>query len=118
MGSGVAIATSRKFDVGEEVQFGDETKGIIVSMGYFNIAVRGDDGHVIQIPNSDVQKQRLVNLSRTDRSQELQTLRFMYEDFNRMNEILEDIKLEIESSCPTTIRELNRAYITEFDQDC
>merc|ERR1711862_394582 len=63
-------------------------------------------------------KQSLVNVSRNERSQIEQSLRFMYKDIDQMEDIIQDIKAEIEASCPKLILDGSRRFdvlMSDFD---
>lgn len=57
--NGVEMAASDRFYEGDEVHFGDGTKGFIVKMGFLRTKVRLYDESVIDIPNSQVRDEEL-----------------------------------------------------------
>ena len=77
-----------------------------------------DNSLVMRIPYSQINKQTLVNVSRNQKYQIKQSLRFQYKDIEHMDDIISDIKTEIQASCPTLILDGSRPFyvlISEFN---
>jgi small-conductance mechanosensitive channel len=74
---------------------------------------------VIDIENSKLSGQQVINMSRVGNSRIATTLRFKYQDIQQLPDALEKIKAEIEKSCPTLITKGKpfRAKITSFERD-
>jgi len=108
--SGLAISAANKFTLGEEILLGDGTKGHVTRMGWMETVIRGPDELSVRIPNSQVYAQRIINISRMKQCQVEQTLRFKYEDLDRIQNIFQDIKKGIEKLCPTLITDGSRPY--------
>ena len=74
----------------------------------------------MEIPYSEVQNQKIINLSRASNSQVKQTLRFQYKDMYGLKQILNQIKKEIKASCPTLITDGSRSFsvvMTDYKED-
>jgi len=97
--SGVALSTGDRFLEGDEIQLGDGQAGIIEKMGIAYTDLRGYDEITTRIPNSQLSQQRVRNLSRVTRSQVTQTLWFSYKDMDKMADIMEAIKQEVNATC-------------------
>ena len=76
--------------------------------------IRFDDELQISIPNKDFSNQRLINVSRVKYCQVEQSLRFNYEDIQKLPSVLEEIKNEIRSSCPLAIVDGTRPFRAFF----
>lgn len=118
--SGLALSTSEKFRKGDLIKLGDNTTGVVERLGILFTEVRGGDEVITKIPNSQLANQRVSNLSRMQRSQVTQTLRFEYEDLPKMPELLESIKQEIQQACPNVITDGSRPFranLNSFNAD-
>jgi len=74
----------------------------------------------MEIPYSEIREQKVINLSRADKSQVQQTLRFQYKDMFRLKDVLEEIKTEIKTACPTLITDDSRSFtvvMTDYKED-
>lgn len=82
--------------------------------------VRGGDEVITKIPNNQLANQRVSNLSRMQKCQVKQTLRFHYEDLPKIPKLLESIKQEIQDSCEHVITDGSRPFranLNEFHAD-
>lgn len=68
------------------------------------------DEIMISIPNADLLKERLSNLSRVRHSQVKQVLRLRYDDVDKIPSLIEQIKHEIKKSCPSLIVDGSRPF--------
>jgi small-conductance mechanosensitive channel len=77
------------------------------------------DMSVLDIANSNLSGQRVINMSRVGHSKITTTLRFKYQDVQKLPDALDKVKAEIEKSCPTLITKGKpfRAKITSFERD-
>lgn len=135
--SGLTLHLSEKLFEGDDVRFHDGTSGRIVSMGWFETMVRNSDEIVVGVPNTEVRRckvchyllssyglwlnhfpflscfqlsgQRVYNLSRTPKSQVLQTLRVSYDDADKISTFLEAIKTEVKK-LPKIITDGSRPF--------
>ena len=107
---GFALGASDKFYEGDELRFSDGTVGIVEYMGLMKTTIRTPDELTIDVPNNDLANQRLVNLSRATKSQVKQTLRFSYDDVDKLPVVLDDILAEIKTSCPALITDGSRPF--------
>eukprot|EP00584_Thalassiosira_punctigera_P020593 CAMPEP_0172564002 /NCGR_PEP_ID=MMETSP1067-20121228/102653_1 /TAXON_ID=265564 ORGANISM="Thalassiosira punctigera, Strain Tpunct2005C2" /NCGR_SAMPLE_ID=MMETSP1067 /ASSEMBLY_ACC=CAM_ASM_000444 /LENGTH=362 /DNA_ID=CAMNT_0013354569 /DNA_START=266 /DNA_END=1354 /DNA_ORIENTATION=+ len=116
--NGVEMAAADRFYVGDNVHFGDGTKGFIEHMGFLRTKIRKYDSSVVDIPNAQLGGQRIINISRTHVCRILTELRFEYEDVPKIPDALEAVKEEIIAACPRLIREGKpfRAMISGFER--
>jgi small-conductance mechanosensitive channel len=101
-------------DEGDKVQFGNGIGGTIVKMGWMETMIRGPDEITLTVPNADLASQHVSNLSRVNRSQVKQTLRFEYKDVDKLPLVVQDIKKEIKSACPELISDGTRPFHVHF----
>lgn len=115
---GVEMAASDRFYEGDNVHFGDGTKGYIVKMGFLRTKVRTYDGQVLDIPNTQLGGNRVTNISRTHSCRVITKLRFEYKDIQELPPVLEAVKEEIANSCSPLIKDKAfRAFISSFERD-
>jgi len=118
--SGLFLSASNKVYAGDDVAFGDGTKGKVMKLGWMETVMRESDNTITAIPNSKLANQKISNYSRVRMSQVTQTLRFHYEDADKMPALLESIKKEIQKSCPKLITDGSRpfrVFWTSFNED-
>lgn len=102
------------------MKFGNGISGTIVKMGWMETLLRGPDEIMVSVPNADLAGERVSNLSRIQKSQVKQTLRFEYKDGCKLPLVLKDIKKEITAACPELISDGSRpfrAHFTSFGPD-
>lgn len=87
--------------------------------GLLHTRVQKYDNSVIVVPNSQLGGQRVINISRSHTCRVLTTLRFEYDDVQRIPAALELAKQEIEAPCPKLIKKGKpfRAMISSFERD-
>ncbi|CAB9502812.1 MscS family protein [Seminavis robusta] len=95
---------------GDDVRLGDGTEGTIRKIGLVETEIAGYDNIVIKLPNSQIINQRVSNISRTKQSQVKQILRFDYTDIEKVPQLLQDIKEEIQASCPKLITDGSKPF--------
>jgi small-conductance mechanosensitive channel len=112
MVSGFTMTTSNRFYVGDFVKFGQDGNafmGTVISLGWLETQVRGADELVHTIPNAKLEGIAVSNLSRNDRCQVKQTLRFHYEDIHKLPALLETMKKNIiEATTPHIVTDDSR----------
>lgn len=115
--NGIEMAASDRFFEGDNVHFGDGTQGYIVKLGFLRTKVRKYDGAVLDVPNTQLGGQRLINVSKTKTCQVLTKIRFSYDDIQRIPDALEICKDEIKKACPKLIIDGKpfRAMISSFE---
>jgi small-conductance mechanosensitive channel len=115
---GFVIQAWDAFDVGDDVKLGDGTEGTIKTVGLVETEIVGYDNINVRIPNAHL-SQRISNLSRIKRSQVKQTLRFKYSDLDKLPNVLNNIKKEIQASCPKLIAigKPFQAVLTQYEPD-
>lgn len=101
--AGLTIRAWDAFEVGEDVELGDGTAGTIIKIGLVETELMGGDDTIMLIPNAQIVKERVSNLSRTTRSQVKQVLRFSYDDISSIPGVLANVREEIRSSCPRLV---------------
>lgn len=108
--SGISVTTSEKFHVGEDIQLGDKTRGIVKKMGWFFTDLRGADEITIKIPNNELANQRISNISRMDKCQVRADLRISYADHAKIPKFCTDVKIELEKECVDLIVDGSRPF--------
>jgi small-conductance mechanosensitive channel len=103
--AGIEMSTSDRFYEGDNCHFGDGTQGYIEKMGFLRTKVRKYDGSILDIPNTQLGGQRLVNVSKTKTCQVLTKIHFEYDVIQKIPGALEICKEEIKSACPKLITE-------------
>lgn len=107
---GVIVQAADLFEVGEDVRFGDGTEGTIHKIGLVETEIMGYDNIIIKLPNSQIVKQRVSNISRMKESRVFQPLRFSYDDLDKVPQVLQDIKEEIKAACPKLITDGSKPF--------
>lgn len=108
--SGIAVTTSEKFHVGEDIQLGDSTRGIVENMGWLYTDLRGFDEIIIKIPNNQLASQRISNISRMDKCQVKVNLRVSYADHAKIPTFCASIKEELLKVCQELISDGSRPF--------
>lgn len=72
--------------------------------------IRGSDEVMVSVPNNDLARQQVSNLSRVRHSQVKTTLRFKLADADELPQLLETIKDEIVTACPAVIADGSRPF--------
>lgn len=118
--NGLMLASSDRIYEGDQVRFPNGNTGTIVKLGWLETVVRGSDEVMMSIPNTDLVKQQVSNLSRVRYSQVKQVLRFKYKDAGKLPALLTSIKEEIQLTCPELITDGSRpfrAHWTDYGTD-
>jgi hypothetical protein len=68
------------------------------------------DEVLVSIPNTDLLKERVSNLSRVRHSQVKQILRIRYDDVDKIPILIDQIKYEIKKVCPSIIADGSRPF--------
>ena len=113
---GLAVQAWDAFTVGEIVLLDDGTEGTITEIGLVETHVKGYDAVVTRIPNKQLTTARVSNLSRVKTSRIVQPLRFAYHDLEKLPAVLERIKQEIQTSCPTVITDGSSAFLAVLEE--
>lgn len=108
--NGLLLASSDNIYEGDQVQFGNGLKGTIVSLGWLETVLRGNDEVLISVPNTSLVKQQFSNLSRIRYSEVSQTLKFKYADIDKIPSLLRAIKDEIRLACPKLVTDGSRPF--------
>lgn len=108
--NGLMLASSNRFYEGDVVSFGNGVVGVVTRQGWMETLVRAGDEASVSVPNSDLAKSKVSNLSRVYYSQVRQVLRFHYQDVNKLPLLIKDIKEEIQKSCPKLITDGSRPF--------
>lgn len=108
--SGLLLIFSDKMYVGDNVTFGDGTAGRVTKLGFMETILRNSDNTVTRVPNALLAEQKISNVSRVRQSQVKQTLRFHYEDADKLPQVIDDIKEEIKKSCSRMITDGTRPF--------
>lgn len=108
--TGLAITSSEKFYVGELIELGDGTSGIVCKIGWLDTEIRGGDEIMMRIPNSSFANQRIKNISRMKKSQVLQRVWIEPSEAKKMPELCRQVREEIIKSCPQLIMDGTRPF--------
>lgn len=109
--NGLVLASSDRIYEGDDVLFGTTgLAGSIVKLGWMETVVRGSDEIMVSIPNTDLVRERVSNLSRVRLSQVKQVLRLRYDDADKIPMLIDRIKYEIKMSCPELIVDGSRPF--------
>jgi small-conductance mechanosensitive channel len=118
--AGLIVEAWDAIEEGEEVRLGDGTEGTVRKIGLVETEIVGSDNIGIRIPNTQLTTQRVSNLSHVKRSQIKQLLRFKYSDLDKIPAALDDIKREIQNSCPKLIVDGSKpfqAVLVQYEPD-
>ncbi|MFO7660348.1 MAG: mechanosensitive ion channel family protein [Candidatus Cloacimonadaceae bacterium] len=89
--SGIFLISEKPFVVGDIVQVGD-TVGVVLSIDLLSIKVRTFDYRYVRIPNENMIKNQITNLTRFDSRRVNLMLSVAYKDnLNKVIEILKDV---------------------------
>lgn len=108
--NGLMLASSNRFYEGDVVSFGNGVVGVVTRQGWMETLVRTGDEASVSVPNSDLAKSKVSNLSRVYFSQVRQVLRFQYQDVDKLPALVKDMKEEIQKSCPKLITDGTRPF--------
>lgn len=109
---GIILSASDRIYEGDSVRLlKSGFSGTVERLGWLETVLRGSDELMITVPNSQILSEQVCNLSRIHQSQVIQTLRFPYSDSDKLPQLLQDIKHEIRSSCPSVIT------VSTYDKD-
>lgn len=108
--NGLMIASSDRIYEGDFIRFSNGLKGTIEKLGWMETIIRGPDEVMVSVPHTDLVKLHVSNLSRVRFSQVSQTLKFKYSDAEKIPELIQVIKNEIYSSCPSLITDGTRPF--------
>lgn len=108
--SGIAVTTSERFHVGEDIQLRDSTRGVVEAMGWFYTDLRGADEIVVKIPNNELANQRISNFSRMDKCQVKVNLRISYADHAKIPKFCTELKSELVKECEHLILDGSRPF--------
>lgn len=118
---GIVLQAWDAFNEGDDIKLGDGSEGTVLCIGLVETELCGYDNIVTMIPNSQLTKQRVSNMSRMTRSRFKQVLRFQYADINKVPAILNDMLEEIRSTCsPSLITDGSKpfqAVLTKYEPD-
>lgn len=89
--SGIFLISEKPFAVGDIVQIGD-TVGVVLSIDLLSIKVRTFDYRFVRVPNENMIKNEIVNLTRFDSRRVNLMLSVAYKDnLNKVIDILKDV---------------------------
>lgn len=108
--NGLMLASSDRLYEGDDVQFGNGVSGTIVNLGWMETILRGSDEMLVSVPNTDLVKQRVSNLSRVRLSQVKQVLKVKVDDAESIPFLLDIIRHEIRMVCPKLVTDGSRPF--------
>ncbi|KAI2509764.1 mechanosensitive ion channel [Fragilaria crotonensis] len=119
--AGVVLQAWDAFEEGDDIRLGDGSEGTVLKIGLVETELCGYDNIVTMIPNSQLAKERVSNMSRITRSRFRQALRFQYKDIDKLPKILGDILEAIRVTCsPSLITDGSKpfqAVLTKYEPD-
>ena len=114
--SGLFLDLTNRLKRGDKVRFGKDSGNLRVEkMGWLHTVMRGPDDVKVNVPNKALVDKEVSNLSRAKTSSVKQELKFKYSDIEKLPDLMETIKEEIEASCPTVITDGSRPFRAHFD---
>ena len=117
--NGVILSASDRIFVGDFVSIQGDIKKVN-KLGWLETKLRGSDDVLYTIPNTELVKSKLANLSRVHTCQVSQTLQLPYSTIDNLQKVLDDIKAEIRASCPSVITDGShpfQCYWVNFGKD-
>jgi len=108
--NGLGLAASDKLYEGERIRLDSGIVGVVERMGWMETTIRLDDEHFLSMGNTELSSKRIINLSRTKQSTVHQTLRFSYDDIEKLPNVLDNIKASIRNACPELIDDGSRPF--------
>jgi small-conductance mechanosensitive channel len=118
---GLLLASSDRIYEGDSIRLANGQKGTIEKLGWLETTVRGSDNVMVSVPNADLVKQHVSNLSRVRYSQVAQVLRFRPQDAGKLPDLCQSIRQEIQLACgPDLVLDGSRpfrAYWTDIGPD-
>ena len=121
MVGGVVLQAWDAFHEGDDIRLGDGSEGTVLKIGLVETELCGYDNIVTMIPNAQLTKERVSNMSRMTRSRFKQALRFQYKDIDKVTKILDDVLEAIRSTCsPSLITDGSKpfqAVLTKYEPD-
>jgi small-conductance mechanosensitive channel len=109
--AGITLALSNRVQEGNEIAFVDSgMSGFIHHIGWMQTTIRGYNEIFTIVPNTQLVRQRVRNISRTFRCQVKENLRICYKDAHKLRTFLPDVLLEIKASCPEVIADGTRPF--------
>jgi small-conductance mechanosensitive channel len=118
--NGLMVASSDRIYEGDAVQLSNGMSGTIVKLGWLETILRGADEVIVSIPNTELVKQRVSNLSRVRYCQVKQILRFKYKEASKLPALVASIKQEIALACPQLVTDGSRPFRvhwTDYEDD-
>lgn len=117
---GLLLATSDRIYEGDRIATNNGSiQGTIVKLGWLETVIRGADEITLSIPNNEMVKHQVKNLSRIRYCQVQQVLKFPYREQSKLPALLKSIKEEIQLACPQVITNDRsrpfRAHWTNFN---
>ena len=106
----LAIQANNMFRTGDFIWLGDGMMGTVQQMGWLNTMIRKGDEKVVRIPNTQIARAKMANVTRTTQSQVKQTLYISYDDWKKMPQLAKDVKEELKASCPKIISNGSRPF--------
>jgi small-conductance mechanosensitive channel len=112
---GLFLDLTNRIRRGDSVKFGSNAAGEskVEKVGWLHTEMRGADDVKVVVPNKQLVDKEVSNLSRVKISQVQQKLQFKSQDIDNVQElpnVMESIKSEIQSSCPTVSTDGSRPF--------
>lgn len=90
----LAIQGTNMYTEGEWIVLGDgsQIKGEVQKLGWLNTLIRGNDEMVLRIPNTQIARTRIANVSRQRLSNVQVTLDISYTEIGKLKQLVDDIR--------------------------
>jgi len=108
--TGLLLASSDRIYEGDKVRLSNGQEGTVAKLGWMETVLRGSDEIMVSIPNADLAKQHVSNLSRVHYSRVKQTLKFKHTEARKLPSLLKSIKEEIRLACPDVVADGSRPF--------
>lgn len=108
--NGLGLAASDKLYEGERIRLDSGIVGVVEKMGWMETTIRLDDNVHMSMGNTELSNKRIINLSRTKQSTVTLTLKFNYDDIDKLPKVLDNIKASIRAACPELIDDGSRPF--------
>jgi small-conductance mechanosensitive channel len=116
--NGLLLQAWDAIEEGDYVRLGDGTEGTIRYIGLLETEIIGSDHVPIRVPNAQITGKKIHLLSRVDKAQFKQVLRFKYSDLDKLNNVLQDMKEDITTAVTASYLDKSPSVtLTSYEAD-